>query len=151
VYFYKLDLGLMGGFLLIRRKSKIIGRTRDEDNREYIAVKRNGNLIIHVKASDIDIDNINNYSSNCITNINYNTKQATFENCFDIYVKYISEDFDRYNYDLLSFISRYIYAGRVKGFVINSYKKYIKTHVMFSVHFQVDEILEFGDSHRFKV
>jgi hypothetical protein len=141
----------LGGFLLIRKKNSIIGRTRDEEDREYIAVKKNGNLIIKVKASKYDIDNINNYSSNCITNINYSTERAAYENCFDSYVKYISEDFDRYNEELLSFISQFIYAGSIKGVFINSYKKFMKSRIMFSLHFQVDEILEFGNMHRFKI
>lgn len=128
-----------------------MGTTKDRKDRVYVAIKKNGNLIVQIKASEDDINNISNYSLNCVTNIQSDSKKSMRNMYFNSYVKYISDDYDSYNEVLNRFISRFVYACRVKDIILNNYTNFIKNKVMFSYYFEVNEIYENDKLHKFKV
>lgn len=136
---------------MIRKKISIMGTTKDRKDRVYVAIKKNGNLIVQIKASEDDINNISNYSLNCVTNIQSDSKKSMRNMYFNSYVKYISDDYDSYNEVLNRFISRFVYACRVKDIILNNYTNFIKNKVMFSYYFEVNEIYENDKLHKFKV
>lgn len=126
---------------MIKKKSGIIGTTKDSQNRKFVAIKKNGELIIRINAAPQDISNINNCG----------LQGNSISTNFDAYIKNISENFDNSNEEFNRFISRFVYACSIKKLIYNNFTKFTKTNIMFSYYLEVDEILEAGVSHRFKL
>lgn len=137
---------------MFKNKVKSIGNIKDSNGRKYVAIKKNGDLIVKILASEDDKYNINNYSSNCVTDIHNKTNNSNelMNTNFNSYVRYVSEGFDKGNYDLNRFISRFVYACRIEKLILNNYNKFIKNNVMFGYYLMVDEIYENDKLYKFK-
>jgi hypothetical protein len=120
------------------KKEIVLGNMMDKNNRECVAVKKDGDLIIHVKANKDDIYHINNYIGN------YSNK-ASYKGYSGQVVEQISRSLEQFyeeNKELTDFIENFIYHYRVVDCTRNPYEKFLKDNIMFSY------ILEVVTEHR---
>lgn len=130
----------MGALNLLRNKSSVLGVTEDRAKRQYVAAKKNGDLMVYIKANDDDLYNIKNCT--------LHTSGAEF---FGNYVEVVSDSFHEYNEDLHVFISNFVYVYHLKKIILNDYRSFRKNNLMFTYYIEPLEILQDGVVRKFKI
>lgn len=120
------------------KKEIILGDMINKNNRGCVAVQKDKNLIIHVKANNNDINHINNYIGNYSNKASYNSYSGHIVE----QLNRSKEQFNDENKELSDFIQNFIYHYKIVECAKNSYEKFLKDNIMFSY------ILEVVTEHR---